>query len=148
MSSKDSGDQWLQNFIPYLMYRASQKLNARLMTRLKATKINPSQWLVLSVLKAYGTLSVSGIVAFSLMEQPTVSRVVAQLEKDGLVSRAQATGDSRIREVTLTANGCRVFESIYPAAFRHQELALQGISRKEIKMFSDILSRIEHNIEI
>ena len=148
MTSRDTGDDWLLNFIPYLMYRATNKLNARLLSRLKALKINPSQWRALSVLKAYGTLNVSEIVEHTLMEQPTVSRVVVQLEQDGLVQRNASTEDSRVTEVTLTADGIKAFEAIAPAALRHQDLAMQGLSKKEIKTFIDILARIEQNIEI
>nr|WP_279347256.1 MarR family transcriptional regulator [Govania unica] len=111
-------------------------------------KINPSQWRALSVLKAYGTMSVSEIVDHTLMEQPTVSRVVAQLEQDGLVQRNASTEDSRVTEVVLTETGIAAFEAIAPAALRHQELALQGLTKKEIKTFVDILARIEQNIEI
>lgn len=148
VSSREKGDHWLQDFIPYLMYRATNRLNARLLTRLKAMKINPSQWRALSVLKAYGKLSVTEIVDHTLMEQPTVSRVVAQLEQDGLVSRTASAQDSRVTEVTLTDAGIAAFEGIAPTALRHQELALQGLSAKEIKTFVDILARIEQNIEI
>lgn len=142
------GDLWLQNYIPYLLYRATNKLNSRLLTRLRQMKINPSQWRVLSVLKAYGTLSVSEIVEHTLMEQPTVSRVVAQLEQEGRVIRSASAADSRVTRVTLTDAGIEAFEAIIPAALRHQELALQQLTPEEIKTLTEILSKIESNIEL
>ncbi len=142
------GDGWLQNYIPYLLYRATNKLNSRLLTRLRQMKINPSQWRVLSVLKAYGTLSVSEIVEYTLMEQPTVSRVVAQLEQEGRVIRAASTADSRVTRVSLTDAGIEAFNAIIPAALRHQELALQQLTPEEIKTLTEILSKIERNIEL
>lgn len=148
VTTKIRGDQWLQNYIPYLLYRATNKLNSRLLTRLRAMKINPSQWRVLSVLRAYGTLSVSAIVESTLMEQPTVSRVVAQLEQEGRVVRSPAEADSRVTEVSLTPAGLEAFNAIVPAALRHQEMALQGLSKKEIATLMDILKKIEANIEL
>ena len=142
------GDGWLQNYIPYLLYRATNKLNSRLLTRLRQMKINPSQWRVLSVLKAYGTLSVSEIVEYTLMEQPTVSRVVAQLEQEGRVIRAASAADSRVTRVSLTDAGIEAFNAIIPAALRHQELALQQLTPEEIKTLTEILSKIERNIEL
>ncbi len=142
------GDHWLQKFIPYLLYRATNRLNARLQSRLKAMKINPSRWRVLSVLKAYGTLSVSEIVDSTLMEQPTVSRVVAQLEGEGRVTRRPSPEDSRVTEVTLTASGEEAFEAIIPAALRHQEQALHGLSKRDIDTLIRILRKIEHNIDL
>ncbi len=49
--------------------------------------MSSSQWRVISVLKAYGALSIGEIVEATLMEQPTISRVVARLEKTDLVAR-------------------------------------------------------------
>ena len=86
-----TGDQWLDSFFPYRLYRASEKLQLRLHTRLRALRMSSSQWRVISVLKAYGALSIGEIVEATLMEQPTISRVVARLEKNDLVARRPST---------------------------------------------------------
>ena len=142
-----TGDLWLDSFFPYRLYRASKKLQVRLQTRLRAQRVNPSQWHVIGVLKAYGALSIGEIVDATLMEQPTVSRVVARLEKSGLVSRRASTRDSRMALISLTAPGIEVFKQIVPAALRHQDIALDGIGRKEIAQGSATLEKLEENIE-
>jgi DNA-binding MarR family transcriptional regulator len=142
-----TGDQWLDGFFPYRLYRASKKLQLRLQTRLRAMRMSSSQWRVISVLKAYGALSIGEIVDATLMEQPTISRVVARLEKTGLVTRRPSTRDSRMALISLTAPGVEVFKQIIPAALRHQELALNGIGRKEIAQVVATLEKIEENIE-
>ncbi len=142
-----SGDNWLDSFIPYRLYRTSRKLSGRLQNRLRALSMNPSQWKVISVLKAYGALSVGEIVEATLMEQPTVSRVVIRLEKAGHVGRRAADRDSRMVLISLTGSGVEVFNQIIPAALRHQEQALQGIGRKELAQLVATLERMERNIE-
>ncbi len=142
-----TGDLWLDSFFPYRLYRASKKLQLRLQTRLRAQRVNPSQWQVIGVLKAYGALSIGEIVDATLMEQPTVSRVVARLEKSGWVSRRASTRDSRMALISLTLAGMEIFKQIVPAALRHQDLALEGIGRKEIAQVLATLERIEENIE-
>jgi DNA-binding MarR family transcriptional regulator len=142
-----TGDQWLDHFFPYRLYRASKKLQLRLHTRLRAMRMSSSQWCVISVLKAYGALSIGEIVEATLMEQPTISRVVARLEKNELVARRPSTRDSRMALISLTAAGIEVFKQIIPAALRHQELALEGIARKDIVQLIATLERIEENIE-
>lgn len=148
LDSSNGGDRWLTGFIPYLLYRVTNRLNARLQTRLRSQKINPSRWRVLSVLKAYGTMSVTEIVDATLMEQPTVSRVVAQLEDEGRVSRRASSGDSRVTEVTLTKAGEEAFEAIMPTAVRHQDQALQGLTDKEKDTLVTILRKVEKNIDL
>jgi DNA-binding MarR family transcriptional regulator len=142
-----TGDLWLDGFFPYRLYRASKKLQLRLQTRLRALRMSSSQWRVISVLKAYGALSIGEIVEATLMEQPTISRVVARLEKNGLVTRRASTRDSRMALISLTAPGLEVFKQIIPAALRHQEIALDGIGRKEIAQVIATLEKIEENIE-
>jgi DNA-binding MarR family transcriptional regulator len=142
-----AGDQWLDEFIPSQLYRVTNKLNARLLTRLRSMRINPSQWRVLSVLKANGAMSINDIVAATIIAQPTVSRVVARLERAGKITRRAAAHDSRVVEISLTPEGVAAFKQIVPAALRHQDLAFHGISSKDIAHLVRTLMRIERNIE-
>jgi MarR family transcriptional regulator, organic hydroperoxide resistance regulator len=145
--SLSEGDRWIDDFVPYQLYRATTKLNAKLMGKLKSNKINPSQWRVLSILKAYGTLNMGQLVELTLMEQPTVSRVVAQLEQDGRIERRWAAADLRVAELTLTRSGAEAFEAIIPTALRHKQLALNGFSADDIATLTGLLARIEANLE-
>jgi DNA-binding MarR family transcriptional regulator len=142
-----TGDKWLQGYVPYLLYRITSHLNRRLRNRLRKEGINIARWRVLAVLRAYGDLNLGGIVDLTVMEQPSVSRIVAQLEQEGLVKRRLSRKDSRFVNVTLTAAGAKAFQSIYPTAQKHQESALRNFSRKEINTLIKLLRRIQANIE-
>jgi DNA-binding MarR family transcriptional regulator len=144
---RSSGDNWLDAFIPYRLYRATAKLNGKLLTRLRSLRINPSRWRVLSVLKAYGALSIGEIAQATLTEQPTVSRVVAQLEKEGRVLRRSSARDSRVVQISLTQQGIDAFNQIATTALKHEELAFRDISRKEIALLLAILDQIEDNMQ-
>jgi DNA-binding MarR family transcriptional regulator len=147
-AASEMGDQWLDSFIPYRLYRTTARLNAKLLSKLRVLRINPARWRVLSVLKAYGPLSIGEIAEATLTEQPTVSRVVAQLEKEGRVVRRLSAEDSRVAEISLTKQGVDTFNQIVPAALQHQELALRGISQKDLAALVAILSKIENNIQL
>jgi MarR family transcriptional regulator, organic hydroperoxide resistance regulator len=142
-----SADKWLQNFVPYLLYRITNQLNQRLRSRLRKEGINISRWRVLAVLRAHGGLTMGRIVDLTVMEQPSVSRIVSQLEQEGLVRRKVARKDSRFVNVKLTPAGEKAFQSIYPTADRHQERALHGFSSREVDMLIEYLRRIQANIE-
>lgn len=144
----DKGDGWMDDYLPYRLYRVTNRLNVRLQGRLKAIGINLSQWRVLSVLRSYGTLSISGIVDYTLMEQPTVSRVVVQLEHDDMVSRCVSAGDSRMSDITLTAKGAEAFDAIRQSAYRHEKLALEGLDESTLRALRETLQRIERNIDL
>lgn len=81
------------------------------------------------------------------MEQPTISRVVARLERDGRVKRRLSVRDSRMVLISLTAAGVEAFNRIIPAALRHQDEALHGIGRRQIALLVATLEKIERNVE-
>lgn len=141
------GDEWLRTFVPYLLYRTSNQLNRRIRSRLRKAGVNIARWRVLAVLHAYGTLNLGSIVELTAMEQPSISRVVSQLERDGLAKRDVSAEDSRVVNVSLTKAGEKAFRSIYPTAQKHQEQALQGFSEDEVAMLASFLRRIQHNIK-
>lgn len=142
-----TADKWLQNFVPYLLYRITTQLNRRLRSRLRKEGINISRWRVIAVLRAHGGLTVGRIVDLTNMEQPSVSRIVTQLEQEGLVRRKVGRKDSRFVNVKLAPAGHKAFKSIYPTAKSHQERALQGFSAGEVDTLIEYLRRIQANIE-
>ncbi|MDX1405648.1 MAG: MarR family transcriptional regulator [Woeseiaceae bacterium] len=141
------GDKWLRTFIPYLLYRTSNQLNHRIRSRLRETGVNLARWRVLAVLRGYGELNLGQIVELTVMQQPSISRVVSQLEREGLVKRRTSAEDSRVVNVSLTAAGEKAFSKIYPTAQRHQKQALRGFTRKETALLRKYLRRIQDNIE-
>lgn len=143
---QEEGDDWLDSYLPYHLYRASSLMNMRLQRQLRDVGVNLSQWRVLSVLQAYGRCNLSRIIDLTLLEQPTVSRVVAGLEKDGMVERRVSADDSRVVEVGLRREGMEVIQKIQPVAVRRQRAALAGLSDAELATFRDVLLRIEDNI--
>ncbi|MBB5684776.1 MarR family winged helix-turn-helix transcriptional regulator [Sphingobium boeckii] len=144
----EAGDKWLDDFLPYQLFRVTSMMNLRIQGRLRAIGVNLSQWRVMSVLRSHGRMSLSHIVERTMMEQPTVSRVVAQLEEEGLAGRRTSAADSRIVEVALTDKGAATFNDIVPSAFRHQRAALEGFDQDELTMLRALLRRIEKNIEV
>jgi DNA-binding MarR family transcriptional regulator len=115
--------------------------------RLKRSGINLARWRVLAVLQDNGRMNISQIVERTLIEQPTVSRIVDQLEREGLAFREICDEDSRFVQVMLTAAGENAFKEIYPTATKHQEQALQNFTKQEIETLIGFLERIQDNIE-
>ncbi len=146
MTDHEKGDHWLGKFVPYLIYRITSQLNQALRKSLKRSGINLARWRVLAVLKDNGRMNISQIVARTLIEQPTVSRIVDQLEREGLAFREICDEDSRFVQVMLTEAGEQAFKEIYPTATKHQEQGLKGFTRPEIKTLIGFLERIQNNI--
>lgn len=146
-SDPSVGNKWLDGYVPYQLYRLTNQLDRRLQARLRKLGIKPSPWRVMTVLRSHGTLAIGSIAEHSLMEQPTVSRVIVQLEADGLIERVISADDSRVTLVTLTPEGAEKIDAIVAIAHRHQDEALSDLSPQEIAQFRAIVARIEQNID-
>lgn len=146
MPDHEKGDHWLGKFVPYLIYRITSQHNKLLRKRLRRSGINIARWRVLAVLQDNGRMNISQIVERTIIEQPTVSRIVDQLEREGLAFREICDEDSRFVQVMLTKAGEKAFREIYPVATKHQEQGLQGFTRQEIKTLIGFLERIQNNI--
>ncbi len=146
MATHETGKPWLGKFVPYLIYRITNHLNRSLRKNLQRSRINIARWRVLSVLQDHGRLNMGQIVEHTLIEQPTVSRIVDQLEREGLAMRESGGADSRFVQVILTPAGESAFKEIYPIATQHQEQALKGFKQQEIKVLIGFLERMQKNI--
>ena len=146
MTSNEKGDHWLGKFVPYLIYRITSQHNRLLRNRLRRSGINIARWRVLAVLQDNGRMNISQIVERTIIEQPTVSRIVDQLEREGLAFMEICDEDSRFVQVMLTEAGEQAFQEIYPTATKHQEQGLQGFSKQEIKTLIGFLERVQKNI--
>jgi DNA-binding MarR family transcriptional regulator len=142
----ETGYRWLGNYVPYLVYRITSQLNRNLRKGLKRSGINITRWRVLAVLNDNGQMNMGQIVEKTIIEQSTVSRIVDQLEREGLARRQTSEEDSRIVEVALTRQGEKAFNEIFPMASKHQEQALQGFTSNEIEKLTHYLERIQNNI--
>jgi len=146
MAARENDTRWLGKYVPYLIYRITGHLNRKLRKNLKKSGINVARWRVLAVLQDNVALNIGQIAEHTLIEQPTVSRVVDQLEREGLAVRESDGVDSRFVHVLLTDLGKSAFNRIYPIAVKHQEQALRGFDRDEIKTLTGFLERIQANI--
>jgi DNA-binding MarR family transcriptional regulator len=146
LDTDNKNNRWLGQFIPYLIYRITGQLNRNLRKKLRRSGINIARWRVLAVLRDHGRLNIGQIAEETLIEQPTVSRIVNQLEKENLAVRESAGIDMRFVQVSLTPQGQEAFNEIYPIAVKHQQQALMDFEPQEIDMLMGYLRRIQNNI--
>ena len=139
----------LEESITYLIYRISNALAYGFRDDLGPTKISIQQWRVLSSLKSRnGQSTISELSASTIIKQPIISRIITEMQEDGLVKKAQRKNDLRITEVRLTRKGNGLFESLLPIALRHRKRALENIDQKELNQLRKTLKQIQYNLGI
>jgi hypothetical protein len=104
----------LDDLLPYLMNRLVARLNQNLGERLRRRGYSFQEWRVLAVLAAHDGITLSQLADATVMPQPTVSRLVARLERrqflrrrPGAATRASSRPGSRGGAPPPIARCCR-----------------------------------------
>jgi DNA-binding MarR family transcriptional regulator len=83
---------------------------ARQLRQQAGTGLSPSQHAALASIELHGPLTLGQLARIEQVAPPTVTKVVARLEEDGLVTRTVDRTDRRIARVSATAAGRRRLE--------------------------------------
>ena len=85
--------------------RLSATRLARRLRQESASGLSPSQFSALAVIHNRGPLTLGELAELERVAPPTISKVVAKLEADGLVERAVDPTDKRVSLVRVTKAG-------------------------------------------
>jgi DNA-binding MarR family transcriptional regulator len=100
----------LEHFLPYLLNQAAEATSKSFQASYKADYgMTRTQWRVLANLGKFGAMTARDICTISHIEKTKVSRAVAALEAEGMLSRQPSPSDGRAEVLALTARGAEVF---------------------------------------
>jgi DNA-binding MarR family transcriptional regulator len=89
---------------------AVTRLGRRLRTQLPG-ELSPSQLATLASVERLGPLTLGELSAAERVKPPTMTKIVAGLEEQGLVSRTVDPSDRRVARVEATADGLAFIEA-------------------------------------
>lgn len=102
-----------------VLLRASGSVTNMLKNDMKSYGLNPTEFAVLEVLYNQGALPIQEIRSSILLASSSITYVIDQLEKKGLIKRVQKKEDRRVTLVSLSIVGHDLMEDIFP---QHTEL--------------------------
>jgi DNA-binding MarR family transcriptional regulator len=104
---------------------------ARQLRQQAGTGLSPSQQSALVTIETEGPMTLGDLAQAEQVAPPSITKVVARLEDDGLVSRAVDDNDRRVVRVSITAEGRRRLD--HSRSRRNAWLARQvrGLEREE-----------------
>jgi MarR family 2-MHQ and catechol resistance regulon transcriptional repressor len=109
--------------------------------------LGESDFRVLEVLLHKGPMPVNVIGPQVDLNPGAVSVAVDRLFKKGLVSRVENKSDRRVRTVSLTEKGRRVFVPIFRQHVSLIKRAFQDVSRKEQRQMEAVLKKLGRRAE-
>ncbi len=118
--SPASGHDVAEPFLPDLLARASHTLVQGFAEELRKRGTSLPVWRVLAALAAEPGLTVTGLAAASLVQQPTMTKLLDRMARGGLVTRAPDARDRRVVRVALTPEGEAKAAELTAAAERYE----------------------------
>src|SRR5919202_1909879 len=103
--SDASGHGPTREFLPDLLARASHAVVQGFAEVLRRRGASLPVWRVLAALLAHPGHTVTGLAEACLLQQPTMTKLLDRMVRDGLVARAQDARDRRVQRITLTPEG-------------------------------------------
>ena len=98
--------------------RLSATRLARRLRQEAHTGLSPSQLSALAAVERHGPLTLGALAEHEQVAPPSVTRVVAKLEADGLLTRQPDPDDRRVTRVLVTPKGRNLLEHFAPAQDR------------------------------
>ena len=124
-------DRFAGPFLPDLLARASHALTQDFAAELRGRGTSIPVWRVLVALHASTGLTVTALAEACLLQQPTMTKLLDRMARDGLVARAPDARDRRVVCVALTPDGEARAAELVAAAGRYEAGLLARHPRAE-----------------
>jgi DNA-binding MarR family transcriptional regulator len=100
--------------------------------------LTPVQFAAMDAIIAHPGIDQAGIAAKIAYDRATIGGVIDRLEQKGYVIREVSKADRRAREVRVTEDGRRIFETVLPIVTTLQNDVLAGLEPAERRIFLDL----------
>ena len=129
------------------LHSASIHLLRRVRREDEATGLGPARLSALSVVVFGGPLSLGRLAAAEQVRPPTMSRIVAALEDDGLVRRAPDPADGRGVVVTATGRGTRLLQRARRRRIENLTGLIESLDGREVAVLEEAATILERVLD-
>ena len=137
----------LEQYLPYLLNRAGARIAAAFNAEMRQIGASLQVWRVLAALRDRDGRRMGDLSQTTSIEVSTLTRLVDNMEKDGLVARRRESGDARAISLHVTASGRRLTQRIVPIAERYETVTLKGFTAGEVTVLKKALRRLYDNMD-
>ncbi len=132
----------------FITGKASTAIARRLQKNFKLAGIDITieQWSVLYHLWKEDGLSQQQLCEATFRDKPSITRLVDNLEKLGLVKRTASKSDRRINKICITAEAQNLQVLSMEVANKTLNEALEGVSNGQVEIAKEVLQMVYDNL--
>ena len=128
--------------LPRLLLQARESVMAHTRPSLRAHGLSDQQWRVLRVLGEHGTVETGRVAREAFILGPSLTGMLARMERDGLVRRKRDPDDQRRTVVQATAKGSRMVEQLSLAIESHYAWMGKSLGKQKLSQLYELLDEV------
>ncbi len=133
--------------LPMQLLKAREAVMKNFIPHLRAHDLTPQQWRVLRALHDTDGLELSEISRHCYLLMPSLSRIVQNLEKRGLISRCTSDTDQRRSIVALSQTGQSLVIEMMPESEARYQQITDAFGYGKLELLSELLDELVEKLD-
>ena len=140
----------IEDSVAYHIHRTARLLRRHFLSMATQAGLDmtPEQWFCLNKLRVRGEQSQVELSDAIFSDGPNVTRILAGLEKRGLVRRQRDNADARRILVSLTPKGRRQHDDFAAVVEVERKALFDGINEREVRQVRRVFDKLEAKIKV
>ena len=128
--------------LPRLLLQARESVMAHTRPSLREHGLSDQQWRVLRVLGEHGTVETGRVAREAYILGPSLTGVLARMERDALIRRQRDPADQRRTVVEATPKGLKLVEKLSRTVEAHYEWMEKSLGKQKLAELYELLDRV------
>lgn len=125
------GKRGVDGHLGYLLRQAANAYRLAMERALADLDVTPPQFTVLTMLVAYPGCSNADLARLAMLTPPTITVIIANLEKLGAISRHPHASHGRIRQIEVTPKGAKLLETCRKRVHATEDRLARGFDARQ-----------------
>jgi DNA-binding MarR family transcriptional regulator len=136
-----------RNSLFYWTGLLEDRYNQDFVKAMRPLRVTVPRFRTLAVLMELSDLTVNELASHSSIERSALSRLLDQLEAEGLIVRRQKSADKRALAISITDSGRAAYRTMRPVRREILRRATEGIAPSDIANMLSVVQRMLRNLE-
>ncbi len=128
--------------LPRLLLQAREAVMAHTRPSLREHALSDQQWRVLRVLGEHGAVETGRVAREAFILGPSLTGVLARMERDGLIQRERDPADQRRTVIDATPQGRKLVKRLSTSIEAHYQWLEQSLGKDKLTQLYGLLDEL------
>jgi homoprotocatechuate degradation regulator HpaR len=128
--------------LPRLLLQARESVMTHTRPSLREHGLSDQQWRVLRVLGEHGTVETGRVAREAYILGPSLTGVLARMERDGLIRRERDSVDQRRTVVAATTKGLKLVDKLSHTVEAHYDWMEKSLGKQKLAQLYSLLDEV------